>query len=289
MMNFSRGAVLGRGLAMRFYAKLFRWISGVVCGASIGGLPISAWSAGDNSICIAASAFLAQNQIPIQDGMVVMAGMNSPRANWSAAPIGTRFTLPNEFTAAYLAYFLNRPNAPAGAISARISLEVATAVEKTNYVDVYRRAIDRGSDRCEPRGRATVDRRVRVNEYIDYHDPNAGTLSSTLEDFHFKYPLDETNCARTNDSSNIKSFELEDVTRTQGDTLVARNLSFTGTAFAINHHFSTLRSELHYRANGSMTCVGLFVPLGRSPQASVVINEQGFGNFPASKTWLISH
>ncbi len=138
-----------------------------------------------------------------------------------------------------------------------------------------------------------MDRKARVNEYIDYHDPNVGTLSSTLEDFHFKYPQ-ETGCARTNDRSNLASFQFEDVMRTEGDTFIARNFSFTGTAFAvpafkIKHEFSTLRSELNYRANGSATCVGLFVPFGRSKQAAVVINEQGFGTFPASKSWLIGH
>jgi hypothetical protein len=263
---------------MRLNAKLFRCISRIVCGASIAGLPVSAWSAGDNSICIAASAFLAQNRIPIQDGMLLISGTNSPNANWSASTMGPQLTLPTQFTAAYLAYFLNRPNAPAGAIAARISLQVLSEAEKTNYVDVYRRAIDRGSNRCEPRGRATVDRRVRVNEYIDYHDPNAGALSSTL---------DNSGCARTNDLSNIRSFQFEDVTRTQGDTFIARTFPITGTAFAITHHFSTLRSELHYRADGGVTCIGLFVPLGRSPQASVVISEQGFGTFPASNSWLI--
>jgi hypothetical protein len=267
---------------------LLRWVSGIICGVSFAGLPVTAWSAGDNSICAAASAFLTRNQMPIQDGILMIASASSPSANWSAAPAGFPVTLSNQVTAAYLAYFLNRPNAPAGAVAARISLRVASEAEKTNYVDVYRRAIDRGSNRCEPRGRAMVDRRVRVNEYMDYHDQNAGALSSTLEDFHFKYPQD-VGCARTNDLSNIRSFQFEDVTRTQGDTFIARAFPITGTAFAITHQFSTLRSELHYRANGDVTCVGLFVPLGRSPQASVVISEQGFGAFPASKSWLIGH
>jgi hypothetical protein len=249
--------------------------------------PLAAWSAGDNAICAAASAFLAKSQMPVQDGMVLIASVNPPNVNWFADAIGSRFTLPTQFPAAYLAYFINRPNAPAGAIAARISLQVLSPADKTNYVNVYRRAIDRGSNRCEPRGRAAIDRTVRVNEYIDYHDPNVGTLSSTLEDFHFKYPQD-AGCARTNDPSNVRSFQFEDVTRTQGDTFVARMFPITGTAFAINHNFSMLRSELHYRADGGVACIGLLVPLGRSPQASVVLSEQGFGSFPVSKTWLIS-
>jgi hypothetical protein len=270
-------------------AKFLRWISGTVCAASIVGAPVSAWSAAGDSICIAATAYLAQSQIPPQDGMLVVATTNSPTAPWTAATLGFPITLPSQATAAYLAYFLSRPYAPAGAIAARIALQVADSSEKTNYVNVYRRAINRGSNRCEPRGRATVDRLARVNEYIDYHDPNVGALSSTLEDFHFKYPQEETACARTNDQANIRSFQFEDVTRTEGDTFIARTFPITGTAFAITHRFATLRSELHYRVDGTTTCVGLFVPLARSPQASVVINEQGFGTFPVRKSWLIGH
>lgn len=279
---------------MGLNTKLFRLILGAGCVASIVGFPASAWSAGDNSICNAASAFLAQNQMPIQDGVLLIANTRSSSANWLTATVGSPFNLPRQFNEAYLAYFLNRPSAPAGAISARISLQVPSAGDKTNEVDIYRRAINRGANRCEPRGRALVDRKVRVNQYIDYHDPQVGTLSSALEDFHFRYPQ-ETGCVRTSDRANIGSFQFEDVMRTEGDNIIARNLSFGGTAFAIpgttfsiKHQFSALRSELHYRADGSATCVGLFVPLGRSPQASVVINEQGFGTFPARKNWLIS-
>jgi len=276
---------------MRSNASLLRWISSVIFVALIAGHPMTARSASEDTICITASAFLTKNQMSLQDGMLVVATSNSPNAQWSAAPLGSPVALPIQTTAAYLAYFLNRPNVPAGAIAARVSLRVASETDKTNYVNVYRRAIVRGSNSCERRGRAAIDRQVRVNEYIDYHDPNVGTLSSTLEDFHFKYPQDG-GCARTSDRSNIASFQFEDVMRTEGDTFVARNFSFAGTAFAlpefkIRHEFSMLRSELHYRANGSLTCVGLFVPLGRSPQASVVINEQGFGTFPTSKSWLI--
>jgi hypothetical protein len=241
-----------------------------------------------DQICSAAAAYLAKSQMPIQDGMLLVSARGS--ATWSPAAIESRFSLPAQSSEAYLAYFMSRSYSATGAVSAKISLEIVKAEnDKTNYVDVYRPAIDPGTNSCERRGRASIQRRVRVNEYMDYHDPSVGMLSSTLEDFHFKYPQDDGRCARTNNPSHINAFQFEGVRRTQGDTFIARTFSIVGTAFAIDHNFSVLRSELHYRANvdSAGTCVGFVVPLGASPQASFVINEHGFGGFPSSKRWFI--
>lgn len=261
----------------------------VIITASLAAGPVAARPLGDQ-ICSAATAYLAKNQIPIQDGMLLVSGRGLSNATWSSAAIESRFLLPSQSSEAHLAYFMSRPFTVTGAVSAKVSLEIVKGQNnKTNHVDVYRPAIVPGTNSCERRGRASIERRVRVNEYIDYHDPNVGMLSSTLEDFHFKYPQDDGRCARTNNPSNINAFQFEGVRRTQGDTFVARTFSIVGTAFAIDHNFSILRSELHYRANvsSSGTCVGFMIPLGGSPQASFVINEHGFGGFPSSKRWFI--
>ena len=243
-----------------------------------------------NQICSAATAYLVKNQMPIQDGMLLVSDRGLSNATWSPAAVESRVVLPAQSSEAYVAYFMSRPFSVTGAVSAKVSLEIVKAQNnKTNYVDVYRPAIDPGTNSCDRRGRASIERRVRVNEYMDYHDPNVGMLSSTLEDFHFKYPRDDGRCARTNDPSTINAFQFEGVRRTQGDTFIARTFSIVGTAFAIDHNFSMLRSELHYRANvdSAGTCVGFMVPLGGAPQASFVINEHGFGAFPSSKRWFI--
>ena len=176
-----------------------------------------------------------------------------------------------------------------GAVSARVSV-LGDRKSATNYVDLYRSEIARGTNRCEPRGRpALLERRVRVNEYIDYHDPNVGGLSSTLEDFHFGYPVDPNRCVQTNDPSTVRAFQFNDVTRTQNDTFIARTFPIAGSAFAVTHDFSIFRSELHYRASVDTagTCVGFVVPLAGYQQANFVINEIGFGALPSPKWWLI--
>jgi len=278
---------MGANMSIVNLARKARLSSTVMLIASLIPWPATARSLGD-TICSAAASFLARERIPIQDGMVLIAGRGSP--TWSISAIESRTTLPPQFSEAYLAYFMSRSYPATGAVSAKISLAIANPADKTNYVDVYRPAIEPGTNSCERRGRATIDRRVRVNQYIDYHDPNIGTLNSTLEDFHFRYPRDDNRCARTNDPSAVRAFQFEGVDRTQGDTFVARTFSITGTAFAIGNSFSTIRSELHYRPNVDTagTCVGFSVPLGGSPQASVVINEHGFGGFPSGKRWLIA-
>lgn len=273
--------------------KLKRVCRPIFCAAVIGVItstvgPTAARPLGDQ-ICSAATAFLVKSQMPIQDGMLLISGRLSNTA-WSPAAIESRFLLPPQFPEAYLAYFMSRPFSATGAVSAKVSLEIVKAQNnRTNYVDVYRPAMDPRTNSCERRGRASIERRVRVNEYLDFHDPNVGMLSSTLEDFHFKYPRDDGRCARTNDPSTINAFQFEGVRRTQGDTFIARTFSIVGTAFAVDHNFAMLRSELHYRTNvnSAGTCVGFKVPLGGSPQASFVLNEHGFGGFPSSKRWFI--
>src|SRR5947209_17947889 len=174
----------------------------LLIGSSIISGPATARSLGD-TICSAAAAFLARERIPVQDGMILISGRGSPI--WSTPAVESTTTLPAQFSEAYLAYFISRSYRATGAVSAKISLQIAKPADKTNYVDVYRPAIERGSNSCEPRGRATIDRRVRVNQYMDYHDPNIGTLNSTLEDFHFRYPRDDNRCARTNEPSTVRA------------------------------------------------------------------------------------
>ena len=270
---------------MSFLLRRVRLPAAIVLALTVTSGQASARPLGE-AVCNAAVAYLQRERSPIQDGMVLIAGRGS--ANWSVSQIESRTTVPAQFSEAYVAYFLLRAFPETGAVSAKISIEIAQPSDKTNYVDVYRPAIERGTNSCEPRGRATIDRRVRVNQYIDFHDPNIGMLNSTLEDFHFKYPQD-SRCARTNDPSTIRVFQFEGVQKTQGDTFIARTFSITGTAFAVGHSFSTIRSELHYRPDVGTagTCVGFSVPLGGSRQASIVINEHGFGGFPSNKRWLI--
>lgn len=243
-------------------------------------------------ICASATAYLARQHTEIQDSMLLIAGDLSGTA-WSPAPplfFGqSQMPMQPTYDKAYLAYFVKRSIPSAGAISAKISLR-SLAGDKTNGVNVYRPAIARGENRCERRGRAVVDRTIRVNEYIDYHSPVVGGVSSTLEDFHFSYPGENDRCAQTNDQANISTFQFDNVERTQGDTFIARTFPIVGTAYAIGHNFALLRSELHYRAQvgEAGTCVGFFVPLSNAQQVSLVIHEHGFGFPPIRKAWLIS-
>jgi len=250
-------------------------------------------------ICTSATRYLAVNQLPIKNGMMLTTSDYRNSASWQAAAAPTLGTLVDtnspqikvsgEVGQIYLAYFMARYFPSTGAVSAKVSV-VDDAKNPTNYVDVYRPPIARGEDRCEPRGRAQIERRVRVNEYIDYHDPAAGGLSSTLEDFHFSYPVDETHCRRTNDQSTVAAFQFDGVTRTKNDSYIARIFPIVGTAYAVTHNFAILRSELHYRANvdSAGTCIGFVVPLSRYKQANFVVNEIGYGSMPVPEGWLIS-
>lgn len=269
----------------------------------IGGAILSTSAIGQPSskrICAAALEYLSQSHSAIQDGMLLASSNNL--SNWVSGgqPVygslsqaqQPQILLPNGTDSVNLAYFMTKFFPTSGAVSAKVSV-LTTSNYRTNYVDLHRSRIAAGSDRCERRGRASLRRRVRVNEYIDYHDPRGGGLSSDLEDFHFNYPVGAAQCAGTNDPATINTFLFEGVKPTQGDTFISRNFPVFGTAYAVEHNFSMLRSELYYRANVDQagTCVGFFVPLNGSQRARFVINEYGFGygGVNGPKGWLIGH
>jgi hypothetical protein len=192
----------------------------------------------------------------------------------------------------YLAYFFNRPDSgPAGAVSIKISVFQEPNTNKATRIELYRPAIERGANRCEPRGRPAVEnRRVWINEYIDYHSRTGS--SSDLEDFHFSYPHDTNSCPRTDRPQEVaQTFQFPDVKPTTGTTLTARLIGpLIGQAYAVQHEFSTLRSELHYyrRANGMASCVGFRVPLnGVSRRASIRVHDLSSNWFSTRGAWLI--
>lgn len=241
------------------------------------------------AICQSAVAFLLKIQQAPQNGTVLVA-VGNWEDGWTPKHYDSRIVVSPSVRQVYLAYLVNRPYSPAGgAISIKISrAEVEGRNDRTNYVDLYRSAIERGNNSCEPRGRRQTDRQVRVNEYIDYH--NGGGISSKLEDFHFRYPKEDGDCQRTDNTASIRGFQFENVDRTKDDTILARNFSFVGTAYAVGHKFSMLKSELHYRskvASQAGTCVGMYVPIDRSPKINIVVTEQGFGGFNYGPTLTI--
>jgi hypothetical protein len=246
-------------------------------------------------ICNAASLFAARNGIRPTDRMMLWNSTLNGSA-WRPAPIPalgvSELRAPKDIDRVYLAYFVVRTGASSGAVSAKISLSGSSNAKPTNQIELYRSAIDGRENRCERRGRRVFENRyVRVNEYMDYHDLTRGGLNSTLEDFHFSYPVDPTLCLQTNAPQARETYQFDDVKRTSGDTFIARNFSITGTAYAVNHPFSKLRSELHYRsrADEPVACVGFDIPLNGSSQASVVTHDHGFGSFgyPVRRAWLI--
>ncbi len=269
MRSKSFGAFLGVGVSTAF------WIGAAVS------KPLG------DVICASATSYLASNQIPIRDGLLLFAEGDYPNGNWTQKGYDPKIVVTPQSRQLFLAYYIARRSGSAGAVSAKISRKVERETDKTNYVDLYRPEIVAGSNSCERRGRSAMERRVRVNQYIDYH--NGDGTSSSLEDFHFRYPQESGECARTDDPSSRADFQFDGVKRTQGDTFFARNFSFVGTAYAIDHEFAVLKSELHYRreATPTGTCVGLAIPIGRSSEASVVINERGFGGFPGGHRILI--
>jgi hypothetical protein len=249
------------------------------------------------TICAAAAAYLRQTGTPPQDGMLLATNRITSGSSWKREPdliLGkSEIKVSENIDKVYISYFLSRDTPTAGALSARIALLITDARDRTNYIDVFRPAIARGYNRCEPRGRVELERRVRVNEYIDYHDPAARGVSSTLEDFHFSYPVgaDGTgSCKRTDDAKTSKSFLFENVSKTKNESLISRLFSITGTAYAINHDFSILRSELHYRQGAASlaTCFGFLVPVGNAQKAQFVINLHGFDDEAVPKTWIIT-
>jgi hypothetical protein len=176
-------------------------------------------------VCTAAIDYLRRNQIPESDRSVFFSGSLDRRQAWTqsdASPITVGdITVPAGADQVYVAYFLVRSVPDGGALSAKISIAAAANEQPTNYVNLHREAIKRARDHCLSHDLPQMDRSVRVNEYIDYHNPYRGGLSSDLEDFHFRYPVGATGCTATNDLSNLSSFEFDDVSRTVGDSFLA--------------------------------------------------------------------
>src|SRR5262249_54897173 len=144
---------------------------------------------------------------------------------------------------------------------------------KATSVELYRPAIERGTNRCEPRGKPAVEnRRVEINQYIEYHDRTGS--NDDLEDFHFRYPYNSSGCARTDRPREVAvTFQFPKVEPTTGGPGIA---AFISSAYAAHHEFSTLRSELHYynRSNGTISCVGFRLPLGGvSRRASILLHD----------------
>jgi hypothetical protein len=258
----------------------------VTCGLPTLGLARSP----SDAICESAAAYLSRNQIVPQNGAVLVAIGNYWDNGWTPKQYDSRITVPSAVQQIYLAYLINRPYSPAaGAIAVKVSrAEVEGSNDRSNYVDLHRSEIYRDTNSCEPRGRRQRDRQVRVNEYIDYH--NGTGISSTLEDFHFRYPKEDGVCQRTDNVASRRDFQFDNVQPTKDDTFIARNLSFIGTAYAVGHKFSILKTELHYRSKAvsqTGSCIGVYVPIGRSPKTNVVVTEQGFGGFLSGQSLTI--
>ncbi len=174
----------------------------------------------------------------------------------------------------YVAYLRQSWTGDAGALSVRIAAPAENGRPRTNQVELLRPAIRRGVNRCEPRGRRTIDRTVRVNQYIDYHRRDA--MNSSLEDFHFAYPTTDRSCTRTDRKEAKESYLFENVERSAGDSFIARNFRFIGPAYGVTHNYGSLRSELHYRApdRPGLVCAGFRVDLTTIP-TEIAVQEHG--------------
>ena len=255
------------------------------------GLPASGLASQSDDICASAAAYLSRNPQAAQNGTVLVAIDKYWENGWTPKQYDSKVTVRPGVQQVFLAYLINRPYAPAaGAVTVKISrAEVEGSNERSNYVDIHRSEILRDTNSCEPRGRRQRDQQVRVNEYIDYH--NGTGISSKLEDFHFRYPKEDGACQRTDNPESRRRFQFDNVERTKDDTFVARNLSFLGTAYAVGHKFSMLKTELHYRSkvvSQTGSCIGIRVPIERSPQTNVVVTEQGFGGFLSGQSLTIN-
>ena len=253
------------------------------------GLPTAGLAGPSDAICQSAAAYMSRNQLVPQNGTVLVAVGNYEKG-WAPTQYGSRITVAPAVQQVFLAYLINRPYSPAsGAVSVKVSREeIEGSNDRSNYVALYRSEIARESNSCEPRGRRERERQVRVNEYIDYH--NGVGISSTLEDFHFRYPKENGDCQRTDNLASRRDFQFDNVQPTKDDTFIARNLSFVGTAYAVGHKFSMLKTELHYRSkeiSQTGSCIGILVPVGRSPKTNVVVTEQGFGGFLSGQSLTI--
>jgi hypothetical protein len=247
---------------------------------SLHAVPANAQTMSDK-ICAAVQGHLARSAALSGPTFLAAASLGSRSWQPVSAPVnGASVGAAANVDVLYVAYLRPRPFEEAGAISVRIAVPVGERGRPTNDVEVYRPAIARGLNRCEPRGRHEIDRTVRLNQYIDYHAEAGGRANSTLEDFHFSYPLYPRSCIRTDRGLLRRTFAFgSDVTRTQGDTVAQRYFRFTTPAYGVTHKYARLRSELHYRpaAQLSVACIGFTVPLNRNP-ATVTIGDYGFGS-----------
>ncbi len=226
-------------------------------------------------VCAAAQQYLAQSGIAIGEEGLFASGAISPGSTWVQV---SQFIPPSLAVTRggniYLAYFFNRMGSePTGAVSVKVSVYQTENTEKANRVELYRSAIERGTNRCESGGRLAFDdkRGVSVKEYVDYHW-RQGSNDVLETRFHFRYPFRDqygTNrCARTDQPAEVAATYQFPGTPSPPNNLFARIL--VGQAYAFPESFSRLRSELHYynRGNGTISCVGFTVPLnGVSRQA----------------------
>jgi hypothetical protein len=232
-------------------------------------------------ICTAVRAHLARTPALVAPTFLAAASLQG--GSWQAvsAPVtGASVGAASNVSVLYVAYVRPKPFEEAGAVSVRIVVPAGEHGKPTNEVEVYRPAIPRGTNRCESAGRYAIDTSVRLNQYIDYHAEGGARLNSTLEDFHFSYPVYPTTCVKTDRGSLRRTFAFgSEVTRTQGDTVAQRYLRFIPSAYGVTHKFSRLRSELHYRpaAQLNIACIGFTVPLNRNP-ATVTVGDYGFGS-----------
>jgi hypothetical protein len=247
---------------------------------------------GSEVICSAAQNFLARTHTDIQFDSLLASESLTAATQWNAQQQATPGAVSRNGHAVYFAYLFNKrdPDA-AGAVSIKVSVVATAPQDRTPSIELYRPAIAKGSNRCEPRGRTAIEgRHVRINEYIDYHSRRGST--SNIEDFHFRYPVGGTNCGRTDEpNAAAESFQFPDVNPTTGDTVASRIFgSYIGQSYALNHQYSFLKSELHYYhvGNASLACVGFEVPLaGLSNKASILIHDISSNWFSPRGSWLI--
>jgi len=243
-------------------------------------------------ICASAAASLGQASAITSDGAVLISTDMQVWHRASSEEFGSNKVDPNASTV-FIAYLIAREQANSGALAVRISRKISNENEKTNSVSIYRPEIAQGENPCESRRRREIDRTVTVNQYIDFHESRG--INSDLEAFHFHY-LNNNKCEDTKSPDHLPVFKFEDVKRTSGsDGVLARNFSFMVPAFAmpgfaINHKFSMLRAELHYRksVNRDGTCFSFSVPFGSSREMRFVGSEIGFGRSDATRSWMIS-
>jgi hypothetical protein len=270
-------------------------VSLVLAGAIAGSVVTGAAQPLSYRICMAAQEYLARTRTPLGEDMLLWSDSLSKYDVWGQLVRDSTNSVGRDVHTVYLAYLFRGEGfrfEPAGAVSIKMSVIQAPGTTKTPVIELYRPAIDRGTNRCERRGRPVFEnQQIRINEYIDYHDRRGS--SSTLENFHFRYPFGVNGCAATDQPEVIQTFQFPDVSPTSGDTLISR-LFGSGQAYALNHTFSKLRSELHYYQNATAPtpiCVGFSIPLNAvSKNASILIHDI-FANsgswYSARGMWLI--